>query len=118
MHIVIGFFLVLGVLIATLVGRESRTSRIRWGIATFAWACLMFAAASWAVRANHNIWYSTAARKLLKSSASALRNGQAETVAKEFEKMANDLEVTYERRGNFKELAEETAERLTSPGSR
>jgi hypothetical protein len=113
MHIVIGFFLVLAVLLATLVGKDSRTSRIRWGIATFLWACLMFAAANMAVGFNQNIWYSTAAEHLLKSSASALRNGQSDTVTKEFEAMAANLEVTYERRGNFKELAEETAKRLS-----
>lgn len=116
MHIVIGFFIVLAVMLATLVTKETRASRVRWGIATFLWACLMFAAANMAVGFNQNIWYSTAASQLLQSSASALQNGQADAVAKELEKMADDLEVTYEHRGNFKELAEETAKRLSTLG--
>ena len=48
----IGFFLVLAAMLATLVGKETRASRVRWGIATFLWACLMFAAANMAVRFN------------------------------------------------------------------
>ena len=74
----------------------------------------MFAAANMAVRFNQNIWYGTAARQLLQSSTSALRNGQSDSVAKEFDKMEDDLEVTYEHRGNFKELAEETVKRLST----
>ncbi|MGB6223458.1 hypothetical protein, partial [Haloferula sp.] len=73
---------------------------------------LMFMAAHMVESFNVNIWYSSAANRLLDQTIEGINAGQAEQVARELALMKEELQVTYENRGNFKELAEETAERL------
>ena len=73
----------------------------------------MFMAANIAGSSDLNIWYSSAADSLLKASIKAIDAGQAEEVSAELAAMRNELEVTYEHRGNFNELALATAEKTT-----
>lgn len=74
----------------------------------------MFVAASWAESLNHNIWYSSAASKMLHAYIGGIEQGRHEAVLTEMRRMTKELEVTYEHRGNFKELAEKAAASLTN----
>ncbi|HYT18814.1 MAG TPA: hypothetical protein VEW05_01130, partial [Candidatus Polarisedimenticolia bacterium] len=78
------------------------------------WASLMFMAACWAESLNYNIWYSSAASKMLEAYISGIEGGRQDLVLREMKKMTNELDVTYERRGNFKDLAERAAQSLTT----
>lgn len=73
----------------------------------------MFMAASWAESLNHNIWYSSAASKMLDACIVGIEQGRQEAVLGELRRMTNELHVTYERRSNFRELAERAAAGLT-----
>ncbi len=110
--IVILFFLLLAVLIAVAASSERKSVRILSAILAFSLACLMFVVARWAERLNYNIWYSSAASEMLNSCIDGLEQGREEVVLGEMKKMSSELEVTYEKRGNFRELAEEMVENL------
>ena len=112
--IVILFFAVLGVFTAGTAFAQRKSIRLISAIATFGWACLMFMAASWAESLNYNIWYSSAASKMLNACIVSIEQGRQDAVLTEMRRMTNELHVTYERRGNFRELAERTAVSLTA----
>ncbi|MBK1884234.1 hypothetical protein JIN85_17575 [Luteolibacter pohnpeiensis] len=114
MIIVVVFFTVLALFLGIACCATSKRGRIIGAIVAFGWACLMFMAANMAESFNLNIWYSSAADDLLESSIEALDAGQVFQVSAEFSAMREDLEVTYEHRGNFKELALATAKRIRS----
>jgi hypothetical protein len=84
-------------------------------VAAFGWACLMFSVAGWAESLNYNTWYSSAASKLLKGCIVGIEQGHQEAVLSELRRMTQELHVTYERRGNFRELAERAAANLPTP---
>jgi hypothetical protein len=110
--IIVIFFGVLAALIAGAASATSKRGRVISGVAALGWACLMFLAARMAESFNLNIWYSLSARNLLDASVAGIKAGKGDQVAGELATMRENLEVTYEHRGNFKELAEETAARL------
>lgn len=112
--IIIIFFAILAAFIAGTVFAQRKSVRVVAAIAAFGWACFMFMAASWAESLNYNIWYSSAASKMLEASIISIEQGQQDAVLREMRRMTNELDVTYERRGNFKELAERMAESLTT----
>ena len=110
--IIIIFFGILAALIGGAALAASKRARAISGMAALGWACLMFLAARMAESFNLNIWYSLSARNLLDASVAGIKAGKSDQVAGELATMRENLEVTYEHRGNFKELAEETAARL------
>ena len=107
------FFGILGMFIASTTFASRKSVRVIAAIAAFGWSCLMFIAASWAERLNYNIWYSSAASKMIKACIDNLEHGNQDVVLSALRSMTNDLEVTYEHRGNFKQLAERAAENLS-----
>lgn len=112
--IIVLFFTVLAALIAGAAFAQKKSVRIVSALAAFGWACLMFVAASWAESLNYNAWYSSAASKMLEAYIGSIEQGRQEAVLAEMRRMTNELEVTYEHRGNFKELAERAAVSLTT----
>lgn len=114
MIIVIVFFTVLAVFLWIACCAPSRRGRIGAAVVAFGWACLMFMAANMVETFNLNIWYSQAADDLLESSIDAINAGDADKVSAELAAMREELQVTYEFRGNFKELAIATSERIRS----
>jgi hypothetical protein len=114
MFIVVLFFAILAVFLGIACSAQSRRGRIIGSIVAFGWSCLMFMAANMAESFNLNIWYSSAADDLLESSIEAIDAGAADQVSAELSAMREELEVTYERRGNFNELALATAKRIRS----
>ena len=115
--IIVIFFGVLAALIAGAAFATSKRGRVIAGVAALEWACLMFLAAGMVETFNLNIWYSQSARNLLDASVAGIEEGKSDEVAGELATMRENLEVTYEHRGNFKELAEETAARLKNLSS-
>jgi magnesium-transporting ATPase (P-type) len=115
--IVISFFLVLAVLVGTAAFAQRKLARWLSALAAFGWACLMFVAAGWAESLNHNVWYSSAASKMLNAYIAGIQQGRQNALLNEMKQMSDELDVTYERRGNFKELAERAAERLAKTNS-
>lgn len=107
------FFAVLAALIAGAAFAQRKPARLMSAIAAFGWSCFMFMAASWAESLNHNIWYSSAASKMLDACIVGIEQGRQEAVLGELRRMTNELHVTYERRSNFRELAERAAAGLT-----
>lgn len=104
-----------GVLAALIVGAacvSSKRGRAVSGVAALAWSFLMFSAARMVETFQLNAWYSASAHNLLDASASAIEAGHAKATGKELAKMRKELIVTYENRGNFKELADKTVTRL------
>ncbi len=110
--VVILFFLILAVFISVAAFSRRKSVRISSAILVFAWACLMFVAARAVESFNHNAWYSSAASEMLKACIVGIEQGREEVVLGEMKKMSSELEVTYENRGNFKELAEQMTENL------
>jgi hypothetical protein len=106
------FFGVLAALIAGTACARSKRGRAIAGVVALAWSGLMFTAAGMFETFNLNIWYSQSAHNLLDASVSAIKSGNADRVADELAAMRENLDVTYENRGNFKELADVTTERL------
>lgn len=110
--IVVLFFAVLAALIAGAALTQRKPVRLVSAIAAFGWSCVMFMAASWADSLNYNIWYSSAASKMLDACIVGIEQGRQDAVLGELRRMTNELHVTYERRGNFRELAERAAASL------
>ncbi len=110
--VVILFFLILTVFISVAAFSQRKTVRITSAILAFAWACLMFVVARWVESLNQNAQYSSAASEMLNACIVGLEQGREEVVLGEMKKMSSELEVTYENRGNFKELAEQMTENL------
>jgi hypothetical protein len=114
MAIIILFFAVLAVFIAITAFAQRKSVRFLSAAVAFGWACLMFIAASWATSLDYNAWYSHAAAKMLDAYIVGIEHGHQDAVLNEMRGMTNELDVTYERRGNFKELAERAAQRLAT----
>ena len=112
--IVVLFFAILAVFLGIACCASSRRGRIVGAIVAFGWSCLMFMAANMAESFNLNIWYSSAADNLLESTIEAIEAGQPHQASAELSAMREELEVTYEHRGNFNELALATAKRIRS----
>jgi len=112
--IVVLFFMMLAALIAGTAFAQKKSARVISALATFGWACLMFVAASWAESLNYNIWYSSSASKMLDACIGGIEQGRQDAVLREMRRMTNDLDVTYEHKGNFRELAERVASSLTT----
>lgn len=110
--IVVFFFGVLALLMREAVVGKTMRARTVAGVMAFGFSALMFLGARWVETANHRVWYGTAARKLLDATTEAIDAGKAAEVSRELKAMRKELNVTYESRGNFKELAEETVVRL------
>jgi hypothetical protein len=108
------FFMVLAFFVGSTAFAQEKLTRRLSALATFGWACLMFLAASWVTSLDHNIWYSNAASKMLDAYIAGIEGGREKVVLSEIKRMRNELDVTYERRGNFKELAERAAQNLTT----
>lgn len=72
----------------------------------------MFLAASWVVSLDHNISYSKAASKMLDAYIAGMEAGREKAVLGEIKRMRDELDVTYEQRGNFKELSERAVQNL------
>lgn len=111
--IIILFFTVLGAFIWGAAFFERKSARVISAAGAFGWSCLMFMAAAWAESLNYNTWYSSAASNMLRAFVAGIEDGRQEMVLREMRRMTNELHVTYERRGNFKELAERAAASLT-----
>jgi len=112
--IIIVFFVVLAAFIGTAAFAQKKSVRTLCAVLSLAWAGLMFMAAGWAESLNYNAWYSNAASKMLESYISGIERGQQDLVLREMKKMTSELDVTYERRGNFKDLAERAAQSLAA----
>ena len=93
---------------------ERRSIRMGLAVASFLWACTMFKMAGWAEGLNRNIWYSKAASGLIKASIEGLEDGRSDQVLKEMKIINENLDVTYESKGNFKNLADDASERLNN----
>jgi len=112
--IVVLFFMVLAAFIAGAAFAQRKPVRSVSAVAAFGWACLMFTAAGWAESLNYNIWYSSAALRMLEACIVGIEQGRPDAVLSEMRRMTNELHVTYERRGNFRELAERAAVSLVT----
>jgi len=112
------FFGILAALISGAAVATSKRGRAIAGVAALGWSCLMFLAAGMVETFNLNIWYSQSAHNLLDASVAAIEAGKGDEVAGELATMRENLEITYEHRGNFKELAEETTARLKNLSGR
>lgn len=110
--IIIAFFAVLAALIVGSVVCSHKRTRIVFGIMTLAWASLMFVAANEVQTYNLNAWYNAAAARMIDSSITAIDSGKHQVLNTGLKKMRGDLIVTYENRGNFKELADKLSSEL------
>ncbi|MFM2296987.1 MAG: hypothetical protein RL117_694 [Verrucomicrobiota bacterium] len=115
--IVIAFFAILLLFLGIACSAPSKRGRVIGAFVAFAWSCLMFMAANMVERFNLNAWYSSAADELLDSSIEAIDAGRADHVSAELAEMRDELEVTYQYRGKFDELARATARRIRSTSS-
>lgn len=106
--------MVLAALIGSAAFSRKKSARSLSAVGAFGWSCLMFMAAGWAESLNYNIWYSSAASKMLRAFATGIEDGRQDMVLHEMRLMTDELHTTYERRGNFKELAERAAQKLES----
>ncbi len=63
-------------------------------------------------RLNYNIWYSSATRKLIDASIKKLEEGKIDIVIQELKVLSGKVQPTYERKGHYDKLAEETANKI------
>lgn len=106
--IIVLFFGILAALIAGVGKAQSPQWKSISGVAALVWSGLMFVMAGMVESFNLNSWYSTSAHRLLDAAARGIDAGHGDQVSKKLAAMRDELNVTYENRGNFKELAEET----------
>jgi|ERR1041385_7214187 hypothetical protein len=111
------FYLVLLALIAAAAFAQRKKARITAALACLGWSALMLTVADWAQGLNHNIWYSDAANRMIESYIAGIERGSLNAVVTEMKRMTNELQVTYEHRGNFRQLAERAARDLSATNS-
>lgn len=109
------FFLVLAALLAGTASAAKPSIRGGGAVAAFLVAASGYFVADMARSFELNIWYSGSAHKLLDRTVAALEQGQQPEVIRELKTMRDSLELTYEHRGNFRDLADQASESL-SPG--
>ena len=112
--IVIILFLILAALIYGAAMSTHIRRRVIMAVSAFLWSFLMFHSASFVVTLNHNIHYSTAAANFLDASIQGIEEGRKSEVLNEMKQVRGALRPTYENIGNFKELANGAAKRLTN----
>jgi hypothetical protein len=64
------------------------------------------------VRLNYNIWYSSATARLLDSTINQLENKETKFVINELKILRDKMPITYEFKGNYDELAADTAKKM------
>ena len=79
---------------------------------TLAWSSLMFIAANEVQTYNLNAWYSAAAARMIDGSIATIDSGRHQELNTGLKNMRDNLIVTYENRGNFKELADKLSSEL------
>ena len=106
--------LVVGLPIAWLASeyQPKRWLPIALGVASLTMAFGVFFLAAQFERLNYNAWYSSASKGLLDSEIAAFEAGRTEELLSELKRLRDECEVTYEHRGNFDELAQQTSQRL------
>jgi hypothetical protein len=114
-QIIIGFYLVLTTAIACCVFAVRKSVRIAGGAFALLWSGLMLWLAAEVKEFDYNVWYSSAARALIRNSSDALEAGRTDDVLRVWRKLGDDIEVDYEKRGNFRDIAREAATRLEKP---
>jgi len=112
--IVAVFYGTLAVLVSITALSQRKKVRIIAGVGCLAWSALMFMAADAVERFNHNAWYSGDAYRILDAYVGGIESGHQDAVLREMKRMTNELEVTYEHRGNFRELAQRAAASLNN----
>ena len=112
--IIIIFFAPLALFLFISCGAKSKGDRITGAILAFGWSGLIYYAANLSNTLEHNIWYSQSANDLLEISTEAIDAGNAQMVSTELSAMRDNLKVTYEHQGNFKDLAIATTKRIKS----
>jgi hypothetical protein len=105
------FYLILAGLLAAAVFAQRKKARIVSALVCLVWSGFMLLAADWAESLNSNAWYSDAAYRMLAAYVGGIESGHQDAVLQEMKRMTNQLEVTYEHRGNFRELAQQAASR-------
>jgi hypothetical protein len=96
---------------------EKKSARLIGAFATFGWTCIAVAVGFVLIRLSHNSWYNLSASRMMNAYIHGLEQGRHEEVLEEMRSMAKDLQVTYESRGNFAELANRAASNLTTTNS-
>ncbi len=93
---------------------NKRSIRITLGILAISCVWGVGYLAAQLVRLNYNIWYSSAATKLISTIVSKLEKGETDSVISNLKELGTKLEKesTYETRGNFDELAKQAVENM------
>ena len=107
------FYLILAGLVAAAAFAQRKKVRIISALACLGWSAFMLMVADWGQSLNHNAWYSDAAYRMLEAYTAGIEGGRQDAVLREMKRMTNELQVTYEHRGNFRQLAERTAKSLS-----
>ncbi|MFC5049055.1 hypothetical protein ACFPK9_15865 [Rubritalea spongiae] len=72
----------------------------------------MFLLAEFVTKLQYNSDFGGATKQLVDTSAEALQAGRYDDVSREFQKISEELDVSYEYKANYSELAEGAAESL------
>ena len=112
MGIVVTFFVILFLLILGAVRAVQPRARMSLACCAMAWSLVMMTAARWAESLNYNIWYSTATHGLIGAAVEGLENGRQQEVLAELKQVHAEMDRTYEKRGNYSDLAKQAGDRL------
>ena len=72
----------------------------------------MFLLADIVTKLEYNNDFGGATKQLVDTSTEALKAGRYDEVSREFQKISEELDVSYEYKGNFSDLAARAAESL------
>ena len=114
----IAFYLILLVLLAGTACSQNKHARISFACALGLFCALSFEMAKILERYNYNIWYSEATHGLIGAAVEGLGGGRQQEVTAELKKVHTGMEVTYEKRGNYLELAKAATERLKNAAAK
>jgi len=116
-HLIINLllFMVLAALAGSAAFAQGKVTQRLSALGVFTWASLMFMLAGTLADFKFNVWYGVAAQKMLNACISGIESGRHDLVLREMRQMESRLKISYEWRGNFRELAEKTAKDLEHP---
>lgn len=110
-YIILPYLILLVLLIGTACSSDKR-ARIGFACILGLACAVMFEGAKMLEQFNYNIWYSSSAHTLIGAAVEGLESGRQQEVIAELKKVHEEMEVTYEERGNYLDLSKAASERL------
>lgn len=111
--LIAAILLPIGWLLADIWG--SPLVRRTLGVIAILWSFVIAYAIGTLEQLNSNAYFGRATKELLENSVQQMQAGKGDVVQREWIRMIEEYQPTYENRGRYREIVDETIERMKQP---